>query len=91
MAKKAEFELNLPGLNELMKSGEMRSQIEAAANEVAHHAGDGVTVEVDEIWDGKYVVGARVVAESEEADAANKAKNTLLKAVGSAGLPMVKK
>ena len=39
MAKKVRFELNLPGLNEVMKSDGMQSALQAAGNAVAKAAG----------------------------------------------------
>lgn len=39
------FKLNLKGLNELMKSQEMLSILDSAANSVAAAAGDGFEVE----------------------------------------------
>lgn len=42
---KVEFKLNLKGLNELMKSGEMQSILTDAANKIASAAGEGYEVE----------------------------------------------
>jgi hypothetical protein len=41
MAKKFEFELNLPGLNQLMKSAEMQKVLDKKAKAVQTAAGDG--------------------------------------------------
>ena len=39
------FELNLPGLNALMKSPEMQSALNAAAKQIAQNSGDGTDFE----------------------------------------------
>ena len=39
------FKLNLPGLNELMKSGGMQSILNSAASRIASAAGDGYETE----------------------------------------------
>ena len=90
MAKKVRFDLNMRGLNELMKSDEMQDALLEAANEVVSHAGPGTEAEFDKIWQGKWVAGARIIAKSEEAKRDNLDNNTLLKAVGSAGLSLNK-
>ena len=41
MSKDVEFELNLAGLNELMKSPEMQAHLETASARVAELAGNG--------------------------------------------------
>ena len=44
MSKNVEFDLNLPGLNVLMKSGEMCAILNSAAAQLSRQAGgDGVT------------------------------------------------
>lgn len=45
MSSKVEFELNLAGLNELMKSAEMMAVLEEAGQTVAGIAGDDTTCE----------------------------------------------
>lgn len=42
---KVKFKLNLRGLNDLMKSGEMQSVLDSAAGKIAAAAGDGYEVE----------------------------------------------
>lgn len=42
---KVKFKLNLRGLNDLMKSGEMQSVLDAAAGKIAAAAGNGYEVE----------------------------------------------
>ena len=41
MSKNVRFVLNLPGLNALMKSGEMQSILNSAAGAIASNAGEG--------------------------------------------------
>ena len=90
MSKKVKFELNMKGLNELMKSTEMENAIRDAAGAVVNYAGPGVDAEIDTVWDGKWVVGAKVSAESEDAKKDNLENNTLIKAANSAGLSFKK-
>ena len=42
---KVKFVLNLPGLNELMKSGEMQAVLNSAAAQIAGAAGEGYETE----------------------------------------------
>ena len=87
MAKKVEFELDINGLRELMKGPEMQAVLQEAGDAVASGAsGDyGVRVHVAD-----YVAIANVFPESKEAAKDNYENNTLLKALGSAGLSMRK-
>ena len=87
MAKKVKFELNLQGLNELMKSPEMCSQLEAAGNAVAAAAGPGFGSRVHK---ASFVAIANVYPETREAAQKNFKENSLLKGLGSAGLSMTK-
>lgn len=79
----AEFELNLAGLNELMKSPEMQRQLQQAGDAVAMAAGGdyGVRVHV-----ANFVAIANVYPNSKKAAWDNYENNTLLKAVHSVGL-----
>lgn len=81
MAKNVVFELNLPGLNELMKSMEMGKVLDKAARQIAKNAGDGF--EVEEAHAINFVGIAAVHAATPEAIRKNKEDNTLLKAAGS--------
>ena len=85
MGKGIKFELNLPGLNELMKSAEMQQALTEAGNKVAHSAGPdfGIRTHV-----ASFVAITNVFPESREAAVKNSKENTLLKALGSAGLGM---
>lgn len=75
------FELNLAGLNELMKSEEMQTILESASAQVANNAGKGFGHRVGV---ASFTAIGNVYAEN--AAAAKKAykDNSLLKALGSA-------
>lgn len=87
MAKKVKFELNLAGLNELMKSSEMQGALESAGRAVANNAGTDYGVRVHQ---ASYVAIANVYPDSKQAAAENYKENTLLKALGASGLSMSK-
>ena len=74
------FELNLPGLNELMKSGEMQTVLNQTASQIAGRAGDGF--EVEGAHPLSFVAITSVRAESAEARRACNQNNALEKAVG---------
>lgn len=80
MAKDVAFKLNLPGLNELMKSMAMGKVLDKAARQIAKNAGDGF--EVEEAHAINFVGIAAVHAATPEAVRKNKEDNTLLKAAG---------
>lgn len=92
MAKKGkiDFELNLPGLNELMTSAEMNSALSEAANAVARNAenlsglSDGYAVEDAHSlrWIG--ITSVRTVGRESAKDSND--HNTLVKATLQAGL-----
>lgn len=79
------FKLNLPGLNELMKSPEMKTALGEAGHAVAGAAGSGYGVRVH---DASFVSIANVYPDTAEAAHENYEKNTLLKALGAVGLRM---
>ena len=81
------FKLNLPGLNELMKSAEMKAVLEEAGNEVAAGAGGDYGVRVH---DATWVSIVNIYPDSKEAAKDNAENNTLLKALSSSGLSMRK-
>ena len=83
MAKNVKFELNLPGLNELMKSTEMQSTILEAGKAVASSAGADYAAEVHT---ANWIAISNVYPNSRSAAHENFEQNTLLKAVGSVGL-----
>ncbi len=81
----SDFELNLPGLNELMKSAEMQAVLTQAGNAVASAAGGdyGVRTHV-----ASFVAIANVYPNSAKAAKDNFENNTLVKSLGAAGLSM---
>lgn len=87
MAKKVKFELNLQGLNELMKSAPMQAALQEAGDAVAQAAGDGFAARTDVI---NYVAITNVYADTNEAKKKNLEDNALLKGVGAVGLPTSK-
>lgn len=78
---KANFKLNLPGLNELMKSTEMAEVLNTAADQIAAKCGEGY--EVERAHPISFVGIASVRADTIEAKVDNRKNNTILKAVGS--------
>lgn len=81
MRKDIEFKLNLSGLNTLMKSGEMQSCLNSAANQIAGNAGAGF--EVESAHPIRFIAIASVRATSKAAGKKDLKNNTLLKALGS--------
>ena len=81
------FKLNLPGLNELMKSSEMQSALLEAGQAVASAAGSDYSAEVHT---ANWIAISNVYPDSKAAASENFKENTLLKALGSAGLSMEK-
>lgn len=75
------FELNLAGLNELMKSQEMQDTLEDACSQVANAAGEGFG---HRVGIGSYTAIGNVFAENKEAARLAYKDNRLLKALGSA-------
>lgn len=78
-----DFELNLAGLNELMKSPEMQSHLEVTSARVANIAGKGFGHRVGV---ASFTAIGNVFAEDKEAARKAYKDNTLLKALGAAGL-----
>ena len=87
MAKKVEFKLDINGLRELMKGSEMQAVLDEAGAAVASAAGGdyGYRTHV-----ASYVAITNVFPESKEAAHDNYENNTLIKALGGAGLNMRK-
>ena len=79
------FKLNLPGLNELMKSPEMQSHLAQAGQAVASAAGSDYDHQTYVI---NFVAVENVFPASQKAAHDNYENNTLLKALGAAGLQM---
>ena len=82
MSEKTRFELNLPGLNELMKGPEMQGILNSAASQIAGAAGDGY--EAETAHPISFVGIASVRAATWTAKKDNSENKTLLKAVGGA-------
>ena len=82
-----EFELNLSGLQEIMKSGEMQSALSEAGAAVAQAAGGDYAYRVHT---ASFVALCNVYPDSKEAAKENYETNSLLKAAGAVGLPMSK-
>lgn len=81
------FELNLLGLNELMKSAEMQSALKEAGQSVADAAGSEYAAEVHT---ANWIAISNVYPNSKKAAHENFKDNTLLKALQSSGLRMSK-
>ena len=82
-----EFKLNLPGLNELMKSPEMQAALDTAGERVRDIAGEGYATSART---GRYIGFCNIYPEDKKAAKDNAENNTLIKALGSAGLGMSK-
>lgn len=87
MANKVKFKLNLPGLNELMKSPEMQDALLEAGQAVAQSAGSDYAAEVHT---ASWIAISNVYPDSKKAAHENFKDNTLLKAIGSVGLKQTK-
>lgn len=79
------FEFNLAGLRELMKSGGMQSSLQSAGSAVASATGQAYGTDTHI---APYTAVCTVYPSTKEAGLDNYLHNTLLKAVGSAGLSM---
>ena len=80
-------ELNLKGINEVMKSSEILSACQAAGQAVAQAAGSDYGTESGTI---NYIAYCNVFPDSKEAAKENYEENTILKAVSAVGLPLTK-
>jgi hypothetical protein len=87
MGKKIDFELNLAGLNELMKSPEMETILRETAEAVAQSCDGEYAASVHQ---ASYVAIANVYPASKDEYWRNLKTNVLLKALGTCGLPMTK-
>ena len=79
------FKLNLPGLNELMKSTEMQQHLKAAGAAVAGAAGPDYEHSTYVL---NFVAVEHVYPTTKEAAHENFENNTLIKAAGAVGLRM---
>ena len=82
-----DFELNIGGLQEIMKSGEMQAALSEAGAAVANAAGGDYAYRVHT---ASFVALCNVYPDSKEAAKENYETNSLLKAAGAVGLPMSK-
>lgn len=80
-----DFELNLAGLNELMKSAEMQSVLKQAGNAAVAIAGADYGTETRVLT---FSAIQNVFPNSKEAAKDNALHNTCVKAVGATGLKM---
>lgn len=80
---KVKVELNLAGINELMKSGEVQEHLQKAGDAVASAAGSDYAATTHL---ASWVAITNVFPNSRKAAHENFKDNTLLKAVGAAGL-----
>lgn len=81
------FELNLKGLNELMKSSEIQAVLDKAGEQVANAAGSDYASSGKT---GQYIGFSNIYPDSKRAAHENYTQNTLLKALQSSGLRMSK-
>lgn len=81
------FELNLQGLNELMKSPEMQAALDEAGEQVARNAGPDYAASGKT---GRFIGFSNIYPNSAKAAHENYNDNTLLKALQSSGLGMSK-
>ena len=85
--RSVDFELDLDGLRELMKSSAMKDQLSQAAASVASIAGPDYG---SDVHDGSYVAIGTAFPDSLEAVQENEDENTLMMALGASGLPQSK-
>jgi hypothetical protein len=83
LAKKVRFELDIKGLNELMKSSEMQAALQSAGDAVARSSGKEYAARVHT---ASFVAIANVYPNSKEAAKDNYENNTLIKGIRGAGL-----
>ena len=79
--------LNLKGINEVMKSQEILSAVEAAGQAVANAAGPDYTTRSGLI---NYIAYCNVYPDSQKAAKENFDSNTVIKAVSAVGLKLTK-
>jgi len=84
---KVKFELNLPGLNELMKSPEMQACLNEAGEKVKRSAGEGYDTSART---GRYIGFCNIFPADSTSAKDNAKNNTLIKALSTAGLRMSK-
>ena len=82
MSKNVRFVLNLAGLNALMKSGEMQSILNAAAQSIAADCGDGYEAVIEQAHPISFIAIASVKTRNKKGRLDNNQNNTLLKKTG---------
>ena len=87
MGNEVKFELNLPGLNELMKSAQMQAVLDEAGASVASAAGSDYASSPKT---GHWIGFSNIYPNSARAAKENYEDNTLIKAISSSGLRMSK-
>lgn len=85
---KSKTRLNLPGINEVMKSPEIVAACEQAAREIGSASGIETETESGTI---NYIAYANVKPANAEAAKENFENNSLIKAITSAGYSLTKK
>ena len=87
MAKLVGIELNLQGLNELMKSDEIKSSTNEGAKAIASKASaeSGRAYSAKPVKELRFIAASMVKADDRHAYYSNLKHNTLLKAVGALG------
>lgn len=85
---KVRFELNLKGLNELMKSNEMQKVLDMAGEQCANNAGDDYDYRTHV---ANYVAITNVYPTTKEAASEVYKNNSLVKALFSTGLKSTKR
>lgn len=88
---KVRIELNLAGINEMMKSPEIQAALQEAGEAVAGSAQSGGGKYGARTHLASWVAITNVYPEDAKAARANRTDNTLLHAVGNVGLPTRKK
>lgn len=83
MSSKVDFVLNLPGLNEIMKSGEMQAHLTEASSAVESISGEGFG---HRVGIASFTAIGNVFANSKEGAAKAIEENTLIKACHAVGL-----
>lgn len=82
---RVDFELDLAGLNELMKSAEMQTVLREAGQAALNVAGDGYGTETRVL---SFTAIQNVYPNTKEGAKDNALHNTCVKAVGATGLTM---
>ena len=87
MSSSVKFELDIKGLNELMKSPGMQQYLQDCASRVMDSAGNGYGSDVKI---ASYEAIAKIYPHSKNAANDNAENNTLLRTLQAVGLPMTK-